>query len=284
MRIAVGGKGWLAVRTTRLLSALVEAGTFDAAIEVVLNRDDPGHDTWLPSLAAAAADCGWKTHRRVEEAGLDSGDVFLSLQYDRIVNCSALGGVRTYNLHFARVPYYRGSLTSVWPIRNGDRLAGVTLHILTQGIDAGPIVASATFEIPVFFTAYDLYRAYHAHGFELLTKNLDVLVTGQHEAVPQDDEAATVYVRSSVDFSDVTVSDFDHSAEQVRDYCRSLIFPPAQYPTFGGRPVAACTALAWDNASQLPPGTVVADDPAQVLVACRSGLVCLEYAPAHPSE
>ena len=280
MRIAVGGKGWLAVRTTQLLSALVEAGTFDGIIEVVLNRDDPGHDTWLPSLAAAAADRGWKTHRRVEEAGLDSGDVFLSLQYDRIVNCSALGDVRAYNLHFARVPYYRGSLTSVWPIRNGDTRAGVTLHVLTQGIDAGPVVASATFEIPAFFTAYDLYRAYHAHGFELLTKNVDALVTGQHEAVPQDDEAATVYVRSSVDFSDVTLSDFDHTAEQVRDYCRSLIFPPAQYPTFDGRPVAACTALSWNNASQLAPGTVVAEEPTHVLVVCRSGLVSFEYAPA----
>jgi methionyl-tRNA formyltransferase len=280
MRIAVGGKGWIAVRTTRLLSALVEAGTFDATIEVVLNRDDPGHDTWLPSLAAAAAEQGWKTHPRVEEAGLDSGDVFLSLQYDRIVKCSALDGVRLYNLHFARVPYYRGSLTSVWPIRNGDQLAGVTLHILTQGIDAGPVVASATFEIPAFFTAFDLYCAYHAHGFELLTQNLDAVVTGQHQAIAQDDEAAAVYVRSSVDFSDVTLSDFDQPAEQVRDYCRSLIFPPAQYPTFGGRPVAGCTALPWDNSSQLPPGTIVADDHAQALVACRTGLVCFEYAPA----
>jgi methionyl-tRNA formyltransferase len=278
MRIAVGGKGWLAVRTTRLLSALVEAGTFDAAIEVVLNRDDPGHDTWLPSLAAAAAEQGWKTHPRVEEAGLEAGDVFLSLQYDRIVKCSALGGVRLYNLHFARVPYYRGSLTSVWPIRNGDQLAGVTLHILTQGIDAGPVVAAATFEIPAFFTAFDLYRAYHAHGFELLTKNLGALVTGEHQAVPQDDEAARVYVRGSVDFSDVTLTDFDQHAEQVRDYCRSLIFPPAQYPTLGGRPVAGCTALAWDNSSQLAPGTIVADDRAQVLVVCRTGLVCFEYA------
>ena len=124
MRIAIGGKGWLAVRAARLLGALTDMGALDATVEVVCNRDDTGRDSWLPSLVAVALSRGWKTHRRAEEAGLGSGDVFLSLQHDRIVDCAALDA-RAYNLHFARAPeQYRGSLTSVWPIRNGDAVAG----------------------------------------------------------------------------------------------------------------------------------------------------------------
>jgi methionyl-tRNA formyltransferase len=277
VRIAIGGKGWLAVRAARLLGALTDMGALDANVEVVCNRDDTGQDSWLPSLLAVATSRGWKTHSRAEEAGLGSDDVFLSLQHDRIVNCAALDA-RAYNLHFARVPQYRGSLTSVWPIRNGDAVAGVTLHVLTQGVDAGPVIASALFEIPTFFTAYDLYRAYHAHDFELLADHLEDLLAGRYEAVPQDDAAAAVYLRKSVDFSDVALTDFDRSAEQVRDHCRSLIFPPAQYPTFRGRPVKACHAVHWAGAPVLEPGAVLADDVTQVLVACRAGLVCLEYA------
>ena len=154
----------------------------------------------------------------------------------------------------------------------------MTLHVLTAGVDAGPVIASALFDIPKFFTAYDLYRAYHAHGFELLAGHLKDLLSGRYEAVPQDDAAATVYLRKSVDFSDVALRDFDRSAEQVRDHCRSLIFPPAQYPTFRGRPVKACSAIYWDGAPALAPGMVLADDPAQVVVACRTGMICLEYA------
>jgi methionyl-tRNA formyltransferase len=279
MRIAIGGKGWLAVRTARLLGALADMRALDAEIEVVRNRDDTGQDSWLPSLVAVAASRGWKVHSRAEEAGLGPDDVFLSLQHDRIVDCAALDA-RPYNLHFARVPQYRGSLTSVWPIRNGDTVAGVTLHVLTQAVDAGPVIASALFEVPTFFTAYDLYRAYHAHGFELLADRLEELLAGRYEAVPQDDAAATVYLRKSVDFSDVTLRDFDRSAEQVRDHCRSLIFPPAQYPTFRGRPVMACRAVSWSGVPALAPGTVLAEDSAQAVVACRSGMVCLEYAPS----
>jgi methionyl-tRNA formyltransferase len=276
VRIAIGGKGWLAVRAARLLGSLAYMRAVDGSIEVVRNRDDTGQDSWLPSLVAVAISRGWKIHSRAEEAGLGSGDVFLSLQHDRIVDCAALDA-RAYNLHFARVPQYRGSLTSVWPIRNGDTVAGVTLHVLTQAVDAGPVIASALFEIPTFFTAYDLYRAYHAHGFELLAGHLEDLLGARYEAVPQDDAAAAVYLRNSVDFSDVALRDFDRSAEQVRDHCRSLIFPPAQFPIFRGQPVQACSAVYWSGAPDVAPGTVLAEDTAQAVVACRSGLICLEY-------
>lgn len=276
MRVAIGGKGWLAVRTARLVEALAPWWQLDVTIEVVRNRDDPGHDTWLPSLVRLAAGRGWPVHRAAEDAALGPADVFLSLQHDRIVDCAALGSAGAFNLHFAHLPRYRGSLTTAWPIRNGDRTAGVTLHVLTPVVDGGPVIASRGFQVPTFHTAYDLYRAYHAHGFELMKDHLDALLRGSYAAVPQDDAAATVLTRNSIDFSDVALREFDDGAEQVRDHCRSLIFPPKHYPTFRGRPVQACFCVG-DRPSGRRPGTVVGEGPEYVLVACRDGLVCLEY-------
>ncbi|AVT32024.1 hypothetical protein C6361_23975 [Plantactinospora sp. BC1] len=277
MRVAIGGRGWLPVRAARLLGSLVAAGALEARIEVVRNDGDPGRDTWMPSLAALAQRRGWRVHRTAETAGLGPRDVFLSLQHDVIVDCARLGGAAAYNLHFALLPHYRGSLTSLLPIRRGESRVGVTLHVLAPSVDAGPVIATRAFELPPFTTAYDLFQTYHRYGFELLKEHLEALLHGTVTATAQDDSAATTFYRSSVDFTDLEVSDFDRDAEQVRDWCRSLIFPPIQLPTYRGRRVGSCYVLRWNGVAAAP-GTVLDEDPDQVVVACRRDLVCLEFA------
>ena len=224
VRVAIGGKGWVAVRAAKLLDTLAAIGGVDVGVEIVRNQDDKGADSWLPSLLLVAQAKGWPVHAKAEEADLGSSDVFLSLQYDRIVDCAALGGARAYNLHFANLPKYRGSLTSTLPIRRGENVAGVTLHVLVQEVDAGPVIASRSFELPPFYSAYDLYRAYHNYGFELLKANLHSVLSGTVQAIAQDDAAATAFMRRSVDFADIELYNFDRDANEVRDYCRSLIF------------------------------------------------------------
>jgi methionyl-tRNA formyltransferase len=281
MIIAIAGKGWIAVRTARLLAAMIGVRRLDAAIEVVRNRDDTGTDSWLPSLARLADQRGWPVHQKPGGAGLGPGDIFLSLQYDRIVDCPALGGAAAYNLHFANLPRYRGSLTSSLPIRHGETEAGVTLHELVQEVDAGPVIASRTFELPPFYTAYDLYLAYHQYGFDLLKDSLPALLSGDVRATPQDDTLATSFRRSAIDFSDAELGDFCRDAEQVRDWLRSLIFPPAQYPTYRGRQIGSCSVVDWDVASSTgeAPGTVVYQDEDQAVVKCGKGEVWLEFLP-----
>ena len=284
MRIAVAGKGWIAVRTARVLAALIAVRGLNATIEVVPNRDDTGMDSWLPSLLGLAVRHGWPVRDTPKHAGLGPGDIFLSLQYDRIVDCAALGGAAAYNLHFARLPQYRGSLTSALPIRRGETETGVTLHVLVQEVDAGPIIASRSFVLPPFYTAYDLYVTYHEYGFELLKDNVDALLSGAVAATPQDDAEATTFYRTAIDFSDLELSDFDRGAEEVCGWCRSLIFPPAQYPEYCGRKIRSCHPVHWvEDRRGRSPGRVIYQDPDQAVVECGRGEVCLEFLPAQIS-
>jgi methionyl-tRNA formyltransferase len=279
MRVVIAGQGWMAVRAARLLAALVAANDLDARIEVVRNRNDTGEDSWLPSLVGLAAARGLTVHDRAERAGLGLGDVLISLQHDRIVDCAALGDAAAYNLHFAHLPHYRGSLTSALPIRHGETQVGVTLHVLVPEVDSGPVIAQRAFELPPFCTAYDLYQLYHAYGFELLKENLEALLSGNVVAVPQDDAAATTFYRSAIDFADRDLTDFDRTAAEVRDWLRSLIFPPSQYPTFRGRKVGGCYTLTYSSIKPEPSGTVIHAEPDLAVVVCRDGLVCLEFVP-----
>lgn len=280
IRVLIAGRGWMAVRTARLLAALAAANDLNASVEVVRNRNDTGEESWLPSLVRFAAARHWPIHERAERAGLGADDLLISLQHDRIVDCAALGGAAAYNLHFAYLPRYRGSLTSALPIRYGETQVGVTLHVLVAAVDSGPIIAQRAFEIPPFCTAHDLYQLYHAYGFELLKENLESLLSGDVVAVPQDDAAATTFYRSAIDFTATDLRDFDRTAAEVRDWLRSLIFPPSQYPTFRGRKIEGCYTLDWSSAKPEPPGTVIHSEPDLAIVTCQKGLVGLEFRPS----
>jgi methionyl-tRNA formyltransferase len=284
MRVAIAGRGWMAVRAARLVAALVASNAIDARIEVVRNRNDTGEDCWLPSLVALAVAHGWPIHDRAERAALGAEDVLLSLQHDRIVDCATLGGAAAYNLHFALLPRYRGSLTSTLPIRRGEAQVGVTLHVLVAEVDAGPVIASRAFDIPPFCTAYQLYRLYHSYGFELLKENLEPVLRGDVVAVPQDDATSTTFYRSAVDFTDTELTEFDRTAAEVSDWVRSLIFPPAQYPTFHGQAVQGCYTLTNSSIKADQPGTIIRFDSDLAIVTCRDGLICLEFLDAPARE
>ena len=43
------------------------------------------------------------------------------------------------NLHCGKLPDYRGAPPALWEIVNGESEVGVTIHGVTQSLDAGPI-------------------------------------------------------------------------------------------------------------------------------------------------
>jgi hypothetical protein len=94
-------------------------------------------------------------------------------------------------------------------------------------------------------------------------------------STPQDEAGATLFKRGAIDFGDAALERFDLPVEQVRDWCRSLIFPPTQYPTFRGRPIASCYAMEFTG-DPLASGTVIHESGDFVLAACSDGVLALE--------
>lgn len=120
-------------------------------------------------------------------------DLLLSVLYDRIIGPELIrGGPRILNLHLGKLPEYRGMRPINWALRNGESVAGVTLHEVDEGIDTGPIVAQATFSIwPEVDEVRDVYERaiYAAEG--ILRHVLPIL--DHIEAVPQDESRAGYY-------------------------------------------------------------------------------------------
>ena len=96
------------------------------------------------------------------------------------------------NIHPSLLPKYRGPSPVVAAILDGLQSTGVTLMLLDEGMDTGPIVAQKEHKLSGKETAETLTAELFRHGGDLLLENLDPWVAGRLEASNQDHTSATV--------------------------------------------------------------------------------------------
>jgi len=278
--LALCGKSWIAVEalewSSMVLPVLAPAWRL-AALPVAA---DPGVDTWEPSFLARCIARGVPVADSVDRLGLQAGDVLVSLQYDRIIALDAIVDVRAFNLHFSLLPAHRGCYPAIWSLRDGDRHAGVTLHVLAAGIDEGPIIEQRAFEVPERATAFDLYRLLQQQAIHLFVGVLQSILEGTATGREQGPPVGAYHDRRSIDFSDRELH--DPAARTVAEcdrFLRSMIFPPSQLPRFEGREVLGCEPVGWrlDAAALavIPARTDLSAD--SCLVRCADGLLRIRF-------
>ena len=280
-RLVICGKNAIACKATEYTFDVITINGLDLRLGTIPVAGDNGVDTWQPSLRKVSNQLGLPIYPSLSSASLTQDDIVVSLEYDKVIRPTDLNHARAFNIHFSNLPKYRGCLTSVWPIRNGEKQAGATLHELTPGIDDGPIVDQVLFDIPEFMTSFDLYRSYSAYGYELYKRNLGKIVSGDYVARTQDPSLASYYKRSSVNFAELELPPFDQPAAQLRAYVQSLVFEPYQLPVFHGKRVVECDVLVWDAGKESlpPPAQVVIEDSEHAVVSCLDGYVRLRFHP-----
>jgi methionyl-tRNA formyltransferase len=70
-----------------------------------------------------------------------SPEVNLSVAYDQIFGPSVRATAPWFlNVHAGQLPRYRGRNVINWAIINGERDIGVTLHVVDEGVDTGPVL------------------------------------------------------------------------------------------------------------------------------------------------
>ncbi len=60
------------------------------------------------------------------------------------------------NVHGTLLPDYPGARSLNWVIANGEKLSGVTVHMVDQGVDTGPIILQKSFSLSPFETGASL--------------------------------------------------------------------------------------------------------------------------------
>lgn len=95
------------------------------------------------------------------------------------------------NVHFSLLPRWRGASPVVAAISAGDDETGVTIMLMDEGLDTGPVVAACSTVIGDHETGGTLTSRLALLGAELLAGTLDPWVEGRIRAVPQDSTKAS---------------------------------------------------------------------------------------------
>ena len=97
----------------------------------------------------------------------------------------------TLNLHPSALPRFRGPDPVFWQLRAGVERAGVTVHVATGAVDAGPVVVQRWLEVRPGISADALTAALVRSGIHALVETLPGIECRIGEATPQDESAAT---------------------------------------------------------------------------------------------
>ncbi len=136
------------------------------------------------------------------------------------------------NLHSSLLPRHRGPSPVATAILEGDEATGISLMLLDEGMDTGPVVAKTEMSLTGRETAGELTGTLLDMGGALLQENLVPWVGGQLSATPQDERLATV--SRKLERADGLV-DWSHPAEIIARRCRAFDPWPGIHTHWNGR-------------------------------------------------
>lgn len=67
--------------------------------------------------------------------------VYIMCSYGKRIPAEKLRGYSWYNIHYAELPNYKGRHPTYWATVSDERSVGISLHEVTEGFDAGRILA-----------------------------------------------------------------------------------------------------------------------------------------------
>lgn len=201
---------------------------------------------------------------------LDAGVV---VAFGQILPAAVLEAPRLgcFNLHASLLPRWRGAAPIQRAIMAGDKVTGVEVMQMTEGLDEGPVLASETVRIDALETAGTLHDRLAEVGAALLARTMAAVARGETEAKAQAEEGLTYAKKIRPKEARIR---WDRSAVEVDRKIRGLSpFPGAWFelPTPKG-PVRVKALLSRVEDGEGAPGRVLDE---ALLVACGEGAVRL---------
>ena len=160
------------------------------------------------------------------------------------------------NLHPSLLPWHRGPSPVPSTILGGDTVTGVTLMLLDEGMDTGPIIAQSEYALSGEETTETLTAGLFAQGADLLLDRLSPWVSGELEVCPQDE--ARVTVTSKLERDD-GLADWRLSAPELATRRRAYTPWPGLFSRWDGKVVKLLDVVALPSmtSGEGAPGTVL---------------------------
>lgn len=190
---------------------------------------------------------------------------------DEILSIAPLG---CFNLHPSMLPSYRGPVPLFWQFRAGEETFGVSLHRMTEAIDAGPIIAQRRVSMPDGINNLQASELITEAYVELLPDFLRALSTGLLVEALQDEALASY--QGYPDVEDFTVST-EWSARRIYNFMRATRHWGAVYPCeVDGETLLMSTADGFEGLDSTQSTRIIDGD--QIQISCCPGLLTARLA------
>ncbi|MCH7483549.1 MAG: methionyl-tRNA formyltransferase [Chloroflexi bacterium] len=225
-----------------------------------------GRTSTAPPVKAAAEGLGLPVHQPaslkdsgvVEQLRALAPELIVGVAYGQLIvpQVLAIPPRGVLNVHPSLLPRWRGASPVAAAIVAGDEETGVTIMLMDEGLDSGPILSQRVRTISPTDTAGSLTEALAEEGADLLADTLPRWLAGEIDPQPQDESRATVcrQLRKADGLIDWT-----QTATEVWRHVRAYNpWPGAHSALDGEGRVSFWHAWPLDAESGEAPGTVVA--------------------------
>lgn len=162
------------------------------------------------------------------------------------------------NVHPSLLPRHRGPSPVATTILNGDQVTGVTIMLLDEGMDTGPLIAQHEYLMKGNETTDQLTTALFELGGKLLEESLPQWQSGELLSEPQDESLASVtrkLVRAD------GLADWTLSADELETRARAFTPWPGLFTHWNGSGLKLVSvAFVASDSDEFEPGLVVATD------------------------
>jgi methionyl-tRNA formyltransferase len=185
-----------------VLAALVEAGH-----EIACAYSQPpaprgrGHELRPSPVHAFAESRGipvrtpasMRDPAEIEAFAALAADAAVVVAFGQILPGAVLEAPRlgSFNLHASLLPRWRGAAPIQRAIMAGDELTGVEVMRMTEGLDEGPVLATATVRIGPLDTAGTVHDRLAAAAADLIVRTLPGIESGEAVETPQAEDGVT---------------------------------------------------------------------------------------------
>ena len=178
------------------------------------------------------------------------------------------------NLHPSLLPKYRGASPIQYTILNGEKETGVTLILMDEKIDHGPIIGYKKIRINPQKEDFPFLKEKLANlGAKLLEEILLPYLKGKIESRPQDDKQATFTKILKRDDGKI---DWQKPAEQIERQIRAFRPWPGSFTFWRNKMIKILEAKVIEEENHYPPGKIFLTKNKKMAVQCSQKSLLIE--------
>lgn len=173
------------------------------------------------------------------------------------------------NIHASLLPAYRGAAPVNWAIINGEKKTGITIMLMDEGMDTGPVLLQDEIEIRESDTTGTLYLKLSEIGADLLISLLNDLEGGSVTPYAQTGEVSYAPVLKKTD----GLLNWSRSAKDICNFIRGMNPWPGAYSYIEGERIKLLSARPTDDNG--PEGVIKKISKDELIVSAGNGAVSI---------